>query len=158
MGTSLRGAVHDELELGFHVPTMKKRATVICWRDGKILLVERRRGRWSLPGGTIRRRESALQAATRELEEETTLVFDGFRFLFLFGGLNKRHQVFFAELSDAAIPKPSNEIQRCRWFRPKRVSTLVTSVPTREIVGLLFDRGDAPAAVNRGWTTQLGHR
>jgi 8-oxo-dGTP diphosphatase len=133
---------------------MKKRATVICWRDGRILLVERGRGRWSLPGGTIRRCESALQAAARELEEETTLVFDDFRFQFLFGGLNKRHQVFVAELTGAAMPKPNNEIRRCRWFRPQKVGTLVTSVPTREIVGLVFEKGDPAAGVNRGWTTR----
>ena len=119
---------------------MKERATIICLQHGRVLLVERGRARWSLPGGTIRRNESVVEAAKRELVEETTLVVDDleFQFQFQFGGLNKRHYVFITELLDNAKPKPSNEILRCRWFRPRKVSTLATSVPTREIVELVF--------------------
>ncbi|MFM0629346.1 NUDIX hydrolase [Paraburkholderia xenovorans] len=117
---------------------MKERATIICWQHGKVLLVERGRARWSLPGGTIRRDESVAEAAKRELVEETTLAVDDLEFLFQFGGLSKRHYVFITELGDDAKPKPSNEILRCRWFRPRKVSTLATSVPTREIVKLVF--------------------
>jgi 8-oxo-dGTP diphosphatase len=35
-------------------------------------------------------------------------------------------------------PAASNEISRCRWIRPRQVSNVVTSVPTREIVRLLI--------------------
>jgi 8-oxo-dGTP diphosphatase len=89
-------------------------------------------------GGTIRREESAVEAAKRELVEETTLVVADIHFQFQFGGLNKRHQVFFTELLADARPEPGNEILRCRWFRPRKVATLATSVPTREIVKLVF--------------------
>jgi 8-oxo-dGTP diphosphatase len=123
---------------------MKERATIICWQHGKVLLVERGRARWSLPGGTIRRDESVVDAAKRELVEETTLAVDDLEFQFQFGGLNKRHYVFVAELLDDAKPRPSNEILRCRWFRPRKVSTLATSVPTREIVKLLFGQHVSP--------------
>ncbi len=74
----------------------------------------------------------------RELNEETTLEGYELGYLFQFGGLNKRHHVFFSVLHDDARPAPSNEILRCRWFRPQKISTLITSVPTREIVNLLF--------------------
>jgi 8-oxo-dGTP diphosphatase len=117
---------------------MKERATVVCWQRERILLVERGRTRWSLPGGTIRRGESPVDAAQRELIEETTLEGHELGYLFQFGGLNKRHHVFFLILPEDARPEPSNEILRCRWFRPVKVSTLMTSVPTREIVNLLF--------------------
>ena len=110
----------------------------MCWQRGRILLVERGRSRWSLPGGTIRHEESPADAAGRELSEETALVGYELGYLFQFGGLNKRHHVFFSVLPDDARPAPSNEILRCRWFRPHKVSTLATSVPTREIVNLLF--------------------
>ena len=52
---------------------MKDRATVLCMRDDRILLVARERSRWALPGGRIRRSEAPHEAALRELEEETTL-------------------------------------------------------------------------------------
>jgi 8-oxo-dGTP diphosphatase len=117
---------------------MKEQATVVCWQRGRILLVERGRARWSLPGGTIQRGESPADAARRELSEETTLEGQELGYLFQFGGLSKRHHVFFSVLPEAARPVPSNEILRCQWFRPGKVTTLITSVPTREIIKLLF--------------------
>ncbi|OLL31454.1 hypothetical protein BTH42_10930 [Burkholderia sp. SRS-W-2-2016] len=122
---------------------MKQRATIVCWQRGRVLLVQRERSRWSLPGGTIRRDESPADAGIRELSEEATLTAHDLHYLFQFGGLNKRHHVFYAILADDARPAPSNEILRCRWFRPAKVFTLVTSVPTREIVSLLFDAASA---------------
>ena len=129
---------------------MKARATIICSRDGKVLLVARTRSRWSLPGGTIKRCESPLDAARRGLEEETSLVGAEFTYLFQFGGLSKRHLVFFVDLPEDASPEPRNEISRCRWFSPTKISTLVTSIPTREIVDLFVtheNRGETPSAV-----------
>ncbi|WP_081771912.1 NUDIX hydrolase [Paraburkholderia nodosa] len=117
---------------------MKERATLVCWQHGKVLLVERGRAGWSLPGGTIQRGESPADAARRELIEETTLEGCELGCLFQFGGLNKRHHVFFSLLPDGARPVPGNEILGCRWFRPGKVATLITSVPTREIINLLF--------------------
>lgn len=117
---------------------MKDRATVVCWQQGRILLVERGRSRWALPGGTIRRGESPVDAARRELSEETTLEGHELGYLFQFGGFNKRHHVFYSILPHGVRPEPNSEIVRCRWFRPGKVATLFTSVPTREIVGLLF--------------------
>jgi len=117
---------------------MKERATVVCWQQDRILLVERGRSRWSLPGGTIKRGESPADAATRELSEETTLAGHELGYLFQFGGLNKQHHVFYAILPHDARPEPNNEILRCKWFQPRQVSRLLTSVPTREIVNLIF--------------------
>lgn len=94
--------------------------------------------RWSLPGGTIRRTVSPIEAAKRELAEETALNVDDLTYLFQFGGLTKRHHVFFVDLPEDASAHASNEIARCQWFRPKRVSSLITSVPTRGIVELIF--------------------
>ena len=50
---------------------------VLVLRDGGILLVRRRyppyAGKWSIPGGHVELGESLLDAAVRELEEETGL-------------------------------------------------------------------------------------
>ncbi|WP_429563501.1 NUDIX hydrolase [Paraburkholderia sp. MM6662-R1] len=117
---------------------MKERATIVCRQQDRILLVTRGMSRWSLPGGTIRRSKSPLEAANRELVEETALDVDGLTYLFQFGGLTKRHHVFFVDLPGDAEPQASNEIARCHWFRPKQVSSLITSVPARGIVELIF--------------------
>jgi 8-oxo-dGTP diphosphatase len=121
---------------------MKDRATILCIRQGKILLVARARSRWSLPGGTIKRAESPQQAARRELEEETTLAATDLAYLFQFGGLSKRHHVFVSHPGSDALPEPRNEILQCRWFSAAKIATLSTSVPTRGIVEL-FLRGSA---------------
>ena len=51
--------------------------SVAVWRDGKVLLVQRGhapwRGAWSLPGGRVERGERLVEAAARELAEETGL-------------------------------------------------------------------------------------
>jgi 8-oxo-dGTP diphosphatase len=117
---------------------MKDRATVLCVRDDRILLVARERSRWALPGGRIRRDEAPHEAALRELEEETTLVAEELMYLFQFNGFNTQHQVFFAEVGSDLTAQPSNEIARCRWFAPVKIATLSASVPTRGIVELFF--------------------
>jgi 8-oxo-dGTP diphosphatase len=125
--------------------SMKERATVVCWQRDRILLVERAHSRWSLPGGTIWRDETPFEAAARELSEETSLEGYALDYLFQFGGLNKRHHVFFTLLPDDARPTPCNEIVRCRWFRPRKVATLMASVPTRQIVALLCGSAGTPS-------------
>ncbi|MBK5186441.1 NUDIX domain-containing protein [Paraburkholderia sediminicola] len=128
---------------------MKDRSTIVCVRDGKLLLVARVRSRWSLPGGTIKQSETPLDAARRELEEETSLVGVALTYLFQFGGLSKRHHVFRADIPQDAAPEARNEISRCRWFNPGKIATLITSIPTREIVQLFCtheNRAETPPA------------
>ena len=117
---------------------MKDRATVVCVRENRILLVARERSRWALPGGRIRRDETPLEAALRELVEETTLVADDLTYLFQFTGFNTLHHVFFADVALHASVQPSNEIAKCRWFTPVKIATLSASIPTRGIVELFF--------------------
>ena len=117
---------------------MKERATVLCVRDNRILLVARLRSRWALPGGRIRRAETPHEAALRELEEETTLTATELAYLFQFSGFNTLHHVFFADVPYHLTAQPSNEIARCKWFAPVKIGTLSTSVPTRGIVELFL--------------------
>jgi 8-oxo-dGTP diphosphatase len=118
---------------------MKDRATIICRRDDRILLVARNRVRWSLPGGTVKSSETPAEAAHRELHEETSMQASSFTYLFHFGGLSKRHYVFLADLDGSQAPEAQNEIRECRWFRLKRIGTLPTSVPTKAIVALCVE-------------------
>ena len=107
-------------------------------RENRILLVARERSRWALPGGRIRRDETLLEAARRELVEETTLVAGELTYLFQFTGFNTLHHVFFADVAHHASVQPSNEISKCRWFVPVKIATLSASIPTRGIVELFF--------------------
>jgi 8-oxo-dGTP diphosphatase len=133
---------------------MRERATIICSCDMKILLVARNSSRWALPGGTLRPKESPEDAARRELEEETGVVTRELKYLFLFGGANKRHYVFQASIGEDSTPEPRNEITRCGWFAARQVTTLVTSVPTREIVALMLE-GKAGIEMKMGLGTSL---
>lgn len=98
---------------------------MLCIRDGRVLLVARARSRWALPGGRIRRDEAPVDAARRELEEETRLVATELIYLFQFGGLGTLHNVFLAGVPADAVAQPSNEIARCRWFVPSKIADTV---------------------------------
>jgi 8-oxo-dGTP pyrophosphatase MutT (NUDIX family) len=117
---------------------MKDRATIVCLQRGRVLLVSRDRSRWALPGGSIKRGETPLDGALRELAEETNLSLERVEYQFLFGGLTKRHHVFVVDVPEDAIATARNEIARCHWFDCKQVSTITASIPTRKIVELVF--------------------
>ena len=119
---------------------MKKRATVICCRGKRILLVARTQSKWALPGGILKRGEHLSQAALRELKEETRLSGKSAKYLFDVRGKQKHHHVFACEISNRAKARPSNEISKCRWVHLDDISDLLISRPTNDIVKLMGQR------------------
>jgi 8-oxo-dGTP diphosphatase len=119
---------------------LKKRATVICRRGKRILLVARSQSKWALPGGILKRGEQLTAAALRELKEETRLAGKSAKYLFDFRGKQKHHHVFACEIPDSAKARPSNEIAKCRWVHLDDIPRLVTSGPTTDIVKLMSRR------------------
>jgi 8-oxo-dGTP diphosphatase len=120
--------------------SLKTRATVICRRGKRILLVARSQSKWALPGGILKRGEHLSAAALRELKEETRLSGKSARYLFDFRGKQKHHHVFSCEISSSAKARPSNEISKCRWVHLEDISRLLTSAPTTGIVKLMGQR------------------
>ncbi|KVH04351.1 MULTISPECIES: NUDIX hydrolase [Burkholderia] len=117
---------------------IKERATVVCYRGEHVLLVARASSRWALPGGTIKRGETPLDAAHRELREETGMTGHDLVYAMQFTGLAKIHHVFFAEVGPDHTPQANNEIEKCRWFPIKGVEALRASIPTKRIVELVY--------------------
>lgn len=111
----------------------KPRATLICWKDSKILLVRRNPDKWSLPGGGIRSGESPLQAAARELREETSLVATRLVPLFRVYGPNRIHHIFQA-YGAGGVACAGNEIARCAWVDPADAVGLHMGQVTRLLV------------------------
>ena len=60
-----------------HYENPKPTATIICCENNKILLAKRAfnpgKGEWGLPGGFMELNETLIEAAVRELKEETNL-------------------------------------------------------------------------------------
>jgi 8-oxo-dGTP diphosphatase len=94
----------------------KKRATVIYRRDEQILFVRKRNAKWNLPGGRVEKDETPLQAALREMAEETGLNFDQLCYVSEYEEDKVVHFLFEASQTLAKKPRPRNEIDDCRWF------------------------------------------
>ena len=108
----------------------------VVWRTTRkgqleIVVVHRPRHRdWSLPKGKIRRRESALDCALREVHEETGLhctvgdelpeaIYEDRR------GRDKRVR-YWAMQMHAGEFRPNREVDKIRWIRMERVADALT--------------------------------
>ncbi|BAN26868.1 NUDIX hydrolase [Caballeronia insecticola] len=119
---------------------MRKRATVICRRGKRILLVARNESKWALPGGILKRGEDLSNAALRELKEETRLSGKSAKYLFHYRGTQKHHHVFFCDVSKRAKARANNEIAHCRWVHVDEIARLTTSSPTKVIMKILGEK------------------
>ena len=112
---------------------------VVLNQDGKVLVVNQRGSSWSLPKGHVDPGEEPLEAAIREVKEESGV--DGLKFLKTLGaygrykiGLNAQEDksewkvllffLFKTDKSKLAPQDPHNP--EARWVSPDEVEVLLT--------------------------------
>ncbi|EIK94839.1 mutT/nudix family protein [Pseudomonas sp. M47T1] len=110
------------------------RATVIYRRDDEILFVRKRKSKWNLPGGRVERGESPMQAALREMEEETGLAFNTLSFVSKYQQNQVVHFLFEARRTLTRKPRPRNEIDACRWVSMKQLWKRNVRGPIRSLL------------------------
>ncbi|CAG9167432.1 hypothetical protein LMG23992_00808 [Cupriavidus laharis] len=116
----------------------KVRATIVCIRHGRVLLVSKDGVRWALPGGRPGKQESPEETARRELHQETALEAKALVGAFQFIGATTVHHVFTAAIAASARPKPGNEIKCLQWLSHEKLGEVETSTTTRQIVSQFF--------------------
>jgi len=105
---------------------LRARATVICLREGNVLLVRKSGGKWNFPGGAIEQGELPVHAAAREMSEETGLDCEALLELCTLEEGSVLHHIFTTQLFEGAKPAPGNEIVACKWV--KRVALKKTQL------------------------------
>ena len=111
---------------------LRARATIICLRSGKILLVRKKSGKWNFPGGAIEAVETAVEAAAREHCEETSIAGYGLLSLCTLRIGYTVHHIFTTHLHDGEKPVACNEIVACKWVsRNKLSSTMLKGAAAR---------------------------
>ena len=93
----------------------RHRASVILWRDARILLVrDRGRETFALPGGGIEEGELPIVAAARELREETGLEATAIRYRFTFEGKYNNHHLYEVEAEGEVVV--AGEVDGHTWW------------------------------------------
>ena len=109
-------------------------ASVILYRDGKILLQQRKdNGCWGYHGGRVELGEAVEDAAKRELLEETGLVADSLRLYGVFSGKEQHHVypdgneaeiidiVYLCDSFHGTPAAQESEVKDLRWFEFDRI-------------------------------------
>ena len=125
---------------------------VVCLRGDEVLLVRRgtapRLGEWSLPGGRIEYGERALEAAARELLEETGVTADLHGVLEVVDGLFPeigRHYVLIDYLATWASgePRAGDDAAEARFWPVEEAVALVPWDETARVIRLARERAAA---------------
>jgi 8-oxo-dGTP diphosphatase len=115
----------------------------------KVLLIERRGepfpGCWALPGGFVDEGEAPLDAARRELEEETSLADIYLEQLYTFGRPGRDPRGWVVSIAHLALVnirdrplRPASDARQAGWFAVSRLPPL--AFDHREIIDVAYQR------------------
>ncbi len=118
----------------------RRRGTAIVETEGGILITAGRNGVFILPGGGADRHETRIEAAVRELREETGLKSYYVKYLFRhLGKIHKSHgHGYYQDYHTVCLikangeAKPCHEIRHIAYYKPG--SGIPISGVTREII------------------------
>jgi 8-oxo-dGTP diphosphatase len=114
----------------YKYPRVALTADIMIFRkkeaNTQLLLIQRKydpfKGMWALPGGFIEMEETLIQAAIRELKEETGLNFEELSFLNVFDKLDRDPRgrtisaVFYGFLEETLNIKAGDDASQAQWF------------------------------------------
>ena len=116
---------------------------VVCFRGDEVLLIRRanppRQGEWSLPGGRIEPGEPVLDAAHRELREETGVEAELIGLIDVVDGVfpeHERHYVLidYAMRWTAGEPVAGDDASEARFFAIDAALALVEWSETERVI------------------------
>ena len=140
------------------MPTKKRqRAAVIAERDGKVLLIrEKGQRQYSLPGGGIERGEYTMEAALRELREETKLRPSKAERLFDYEGATQIHKVVRVQVNGKIELQPK-EVSGYKWWDGKEPLPMLPSAKAiLKRAGAPASASKSPASASKSTTWQSG--
>ncbi len=115
--------------------TLRQRATAIVVRAGHVLLVrDRGRRSFALPGGGIDPSELPMSAVARELQEETTLAAAHIAHMFTHSGKYNTHCVFRVDAAGDVCVEADPQVEEFVWWDGK------ANVPVNPHVSQILDR------------------
>jgi len=125
-------------------------AIAVMHHQGRILLVKRRNepnaNTWGFPGGHVELGETALEAAVRELAEETSVVGTPLSYLTNIDAITRDatgtvqfHYLLAAVACryESGEPQAADDVSDAGWFRPSEVQNLRQSPNLQTIIDLL---------------------
>lgn len=131
---------------------------VVCLRDNEVLLIRRgtppRLGEWSLPGGRIEPGERAIDAARRELREETGVEAEVLGLVDVVDGLFPdmgRHYVLidYVALWTGGDPVAGDDAAEAGFFVLEVASEMVSWGETRRIIAKAVEMRTAQESLRR---------
>jgi 8-oxo-dGTP diphosphatase len=119
----------------------------IIKKDGKVYLTKRSKlivegGKWCLPGGMIKKWETAEDAVKREIKEETGFDIKKSKLLFVHEEfvkrLNLHAEVFVFLIEISGEEKKNFEVKESEWFNKEEVAKLDMAYTHGEILDRYF--------------------